>query len=271
MRVLFLIPKANPPVLEGDFSPAFKDFISLCLTKNTSQRPSAKDLLQHRFIKSARRTQILSELVERYQEHRIRSPSRGSPSPKLATVLGGNDSMRSDWSFGTVAGAGGTLRVGKDGTIGFAEEGEDEDDEEWEANEAGADYGGSAPTRRRGEEDGSERSVQGSTVRGIVSLVPLSCSRCLHERSLTASVVILSFQPKGIDVPALLASSPHGSRTDFSEPTTPPTPPAHASSSMKRNSFARRHDINGTVVTEADLGTGYAHSASTSPARFSSP
>ena len=67
MRVLFLIPKNDPPQLEGNFSKAFKEFIAACLQMDPEQRPSAKDLLKHRFIKSAKKTSYLTETIERYQ------------------------------------------------------------------------------------------------------------------------------------------------------------------------------------------------------------
>jgi serine/threonine-protein kinase 24/25/MST4 len=64
MKVLFLIPKEKPPRLEGSrFSKEFKDFVALCLNKNPEQRPSARALLKHSFIRKAGKTELLQELV----------------------------------------------------------------------------------------------------------------------------------------------------------------------------------------------------------------
>ena len=65
MRVLFLIPKNEPPTLEGNYSKTFKEFVSECLQKSPDARPSAKDLLKHKFIKGAKKTSTLVELIER--------------------------------------------------------------------------------------------------------------------------------------------------------------------------------------------------------------
>lgn len=68
MRVLFLIPKNNPPELTGNFSKAFKEFVAMCLNKDPNDRPTAKELLKHRFItRTAKKNTYLVELIERYK------------------------------------------------------------------------------------------------------------------------------------------------------------------------------------------------------------
>ncbi|KAG0304825.1 hypothetical protein BGZ98_004970 [Dissophora globulifera] len=102
MRVLFLIPKAKPPSLEGDFSRAFKEFVELCLIKNPRDRPSAKDLLKHRFIKMAKRKIDLQELVERYDIWKLAAHQRAASSlTKTFSTFNTNDDDL-PWDFGTI-------------------------------------------------------------------------------------------------------------------------------------------------------------------------
>jgi len=69
MKVLFLIPKNPAPRLEGpEYSSTFRDFIAQCLTKDPERRPSAKELLKHKFIRNAGKTEALQELIQRKQE-----------------------------------------------------------------------------------------------------------------------------------------------------------------------------------------------------------
>ncbi|KAI4594678.1 putative protein serine/threonine kinase [Pestalotiopsis sp. 9143b] len=103
MKVLFLIPKNPPPRLEGNFTKAFKDFAELCLQRDPKERPSAKDLLKHPFIRKAKKTSYLTELIERHNRWRATHKSEDEED------LDGGDDVRQRepvnedmWDFGTV-------------------------------------------------------------------------------------------------------------------------------------------------------------------------
>ena len=68
MRVLLQIPKNPPPQLQGNFSRPFKEFIEMCLQKDPANRPTARELLRHPFIRKAKRTNYLVELIDRYRD-----------------------------------------------------------------------------------------------------------------------------------------------------------------------------------------------------------
>uniref|UniRef100_A0A8C9TR99 Serine/threonine-protein kinase 24 n=1 Tax=Scleropages formosus TaxID=113540 RepID=A0A8C9TR99_SCLFO len=108
MKVLFLIPKNNPPTLEGNYSKPLKEFVEACLNKEPSFRPTAKELLKHKLIvRHAKKTSYLTELIDRYkrwkaEQSRDESSSEESDSEQDGQASGGNDTANDDWIFNTI-------------------------------------------------------------------------------------------------------------------------------------------------------------------------
>ena len=104
MKVLFLIPKAPAPRLEGNhYSRDFRDFVAACLVKDSDRRPTAKDLLQHRFIRGAGKVEALQELVQRrqlWESSRERHGDLRYYEETLKTLSPPEE--KDDWVFDTV-------------------------------------------------------------------------------------------------------------------------------------------------------------------------
>ncbi|KAM7380498.1 hypothetical protein PAMP_003789 [Pampus punctatissimus] len=108
MKVLFLIPKNNPPTLEGNYSKPLKEFVEACLNKEPSFRPTAKELLKHKLIvRYAKKTSYLTELIDRYkrwkaEQSRDESSSDESDEEPCGQASGGDESASDDWIFNTI-------------------------------------------------------------------------------------------------------------------------------------------------------------------------
>ncbi|CAL1700618.1 unnamed protein product [Somion occarium] len=257
MRVLFLIPKAKPPTLEGPFSPAFKDFVSQCLTKEPGDRLTTKQLLQHRFIKAAKKTSYLTELIERYQDYRARSPGR-QPQMYQATVrnsVAWDGTLRSDWNFDTIrtTSAMGSFRSMAKDLAGLAPEEGEYSEEERSLYDVPESIDTSGATK------GSDLQTSG------IGAIAMN-SQAGHSTVVIRPVASPSPVEKGI--PELLAETVSGETEGSSGPSTLPQesssdatepPPAYSGSvrSSRRSSYAARHNLaSGTILGEADLGTG---------------
>ncbi|KAJ5683056.1 hypothetical protein N7462_006221 [Penicillium macrosclerotiorum] len=110
MKVLFLIPKNPPPTLNGDFSKPFKQLVELCLRRDPKERPSAKELLEHPFIKRAKRTTYLTELIERAERWQATHQGQGDDEDDYddieEQVSEKSEEHEDLWDFGTVRPAG---------------------------------------------------------------------------------------------------------------------------------------------------------------------
>ncbi|KAF8665390.1 hypothetical protein AX16_000409 [Volvariella volvacea WC 439] len=115
MKVLFLIPKNPPPTLDGNFSKPFREFVSYCLQRDPRDRPSARELLKHKFVKMAKKTSYLTELIERHERWRAEGGGERQEEEDHDTVtdLTTNGDPEDLWDFGTVRHVGRPTTIGR--------------------------------------------------------------------------------------------------------------------------------------------------------------
>ncbi|KAG8657956.1 germinal center kinase 1 isoform X3 [Manihot esculenta] len=107
MKVLFIIPRENPPQLDEHFSRPIKEFVSLCLKKAPAERPSAKELLKHRFIKNARKSPRLLERIRERPKYQIKDAETPRNGPRAVAQSSGTVKVTRDvGDEGTVRASG---------------------------------------------------------------------------------------------------------------------------------------------------------------------
>jgi len=103
MKALMLIPKNPPPRLEGNFSKAFKEFVAACLQKDPKQRPSARELLSHSFMRLILPNPLaLKNLIAQYRRWAKMNPDKLAERKKNTThhrAPAQTKQKDSDWDF----------------------------------------------------------------------------------------------------------------------------------------------------------------------------
>lgn len=231
--------------------------------------------MQHRFIRNARKTSYLTELIERYQDYRTRSPAR-APQYYQATIRNSgawDGTLRSEWDFNTIrtTSAMGSLRsMAKDLLPPGMEPDDDFDD---------------MPEEDESLFEGNTIDTTAATTKGSdVPLQPTTAASALRGLGMNAdaghSTVVIRSYPKEMAAeerekdPSLMTDSGSDETSGSPAPSTPSQsaeniaaqiadavepPPAYTGSvrSSRRSSYAMRNNVTtGTILGEADIGTG---------------
>ncbi|KAG2070950.1 Pkinase-domain-containing protein [Suillus decipiens] len=168
MKVLFLIPKNPPPQLDGHFSKPFRDFVACCLQRDPRDRPTARELLKQKFVRMAKKTSYLTELIERHERWKAEGGDRAEEEEQVVNQeLSANTDLEDLWDFGTVR------HTGRPGTIGRAQNSIKVSGPPltWEMNESSREMSSSSSSSSI-----TAKKVAGSSIRSKTELPPLPSS-----------------------------------------------------------------------------------------------
>eukprot|EP00048_Salpingoeca_helianthica_P016196 m.230952 g.230952 ORF g.230952 m.230952 type:complete len:363 (+) comp18201_c0_seq1:54-1142(+) len=95
-RATSVIVHYPAPLLEGKFTAAFKEFVAQCLIKDPAERPTAVQMLEHRFVKDPRGRSKLADVVRKCKSKGDDHSSRSSSSQE-------NSEDEEQWRFRGIA------------------------------------------------------------------------------------------------------------------------------------------------------------------------
>jgi len=100
-RVFSMVVQNPPPALEDSkrkFTSSFKDFVSLCLQKDPSKRPSASKLLKHKFFKNKKsREYLVNTVLSQLPSVKERSQMMDIPQTPPMQSIGVPENV--NWNF----------------------------------------------------------------------------------------------------------------------------------------------------------------------------
>ena len=79
-----------------------KDFVNKCLKKDPEKRPDVRELQKHKFIKSAKKSNNLVEVIERYKKYKEVVPDSDSDDSGDKSEDESKDESSDDWVFNTI-------------------------------------------------------------------------------------------------------------------------------------------------------------------------